>query len=180
MDLNCPQRDGTTIKIDDITSALKEELQRSCVCSITKNDIAHEPLLVCSDTLSHFVTYRSGLSGTSYIDSQMLISYIQDWVSNGPNVQVLSSLLKIDDECPVSITTYDDDLCVDVITTASESPNISTTPNHSQQSTDTSGAITGGILAILVIVIGLVVVLVLLRRGCHGELSFRKTKQYVH
>ena len=126
---------------------------------------------------SHFVTYRSGLSGTSYIKSQMLVSYIEDWVSSGPNVHVQGSLLKIDKECPVSITSYDDDLCVesDEVTTASESPSTST--NNSQQSTDISGAIAGGVLAVLVIVFVFIVLLVLLWRGCHGEWPFRKTEQ---
>ena len=176
--VNYPQGNETTTKIDNIIRALEEELQHSCVCSITKDNIAHEPFLVCSDIASHFVTYRSGLSGTSDIDSQMLISYIEDWVSSSPNVNVQGTLIKVDSECPVSITSYNDDLCSDVVTTTSKNPTSNSNKN-SQQSTDISGAITGGVLAVLVIAIGLVVLLVLLWKSCPGEWSFRKFEQYV-
>ena len=175
--MNSPQGNETTTKIGDITSVLEEKLRRSCVCNVTKDNIAHKPLLICSDTSSHSVTYRSGLIGTSDIDSHILLSYIELWVSSGPSVQVQGVLTKIDNECPVSITSYDDDLCADVVTTASESPTSSST-NNSQRSVDISAAITGGVLAVVVIAIGLVL-LALLWRSCHGEWSFRKTEQYV-
>ena len=149
------------------------------MCNITKDNVAHEPFLVCSDASSHFVTYRSGVSATSDdVGSQMLVSYIEDWVSSGPTVHVRGTLMKIDNECSVSITSYVDDLCADVATTASEI-SASTSTNNSQQSTDISGAIVGGILSVLVIAISQIVLVVLLCRGCHGKQLFRKTEQYV-
>ena len=133
-------------------------------------------VLIYHHILSH--NYRSGLSGTSDINSQMIVSYIEDWVSSSPNVNIQGTLIKVDSECPVSITSYNgiDDLCADVVTTK---PTFASNKN-SQQSTDISGAIIGGVLVVLVIAIGLVVLLHgSAVESCTGEWSFKKFEQYV-
>ena len=168
----CPQADDTVAKINYIVNGMHNGLRSLCGCDITKESIAKRSFLLCSNTLSHFVTYRSQLSGTPEADSHTLISYIEDWVAGGPSIRVHGVLMKIDSECPVTISSFNDELCMETMAiTASESPT-SGSPN-SQSSIDNTGAIIGGILVALTVIIALTVLLLLVWKGYHGDWLFR-------
>ena len=165
-------------KVQDIISAVQEELRSSCRCDITRDTIAPKSVLLCADASSNYITFRSGLTDTPEADSHTLISNLEKWASGGPSVRVQGFKMKVDSECPVPITSFNDNLCTGVMatTTANETPTTQLT-SRSESSTDSTGAIIGGVLAVVVIV-ALIIVLILVWRGCHGDwLLFRQSSQ---
>ena len=111
------------------------------------------------------MTYRARLRGTE-IGSDTLISYIEDWVSEGLSISVQGVLLRIDSKCPVSLDTIDDGECEETSTSSS-----------SQSSAGNTAAIVGGSVAVVLIIAVLVfamTVLVLMWKSRRGKLSINE------
>ena len=156
----------TDQKLDDITSAVVEQLNDQCRCGVTSDNI-DGALLRCFESSSLYVTYRARLSGTPDSDSHTLVSYLEDWVSGGPSITVQSDLMRIDSVCPVNIETFHDEEC-------DETP-------VSQSSVDSTIiiAIIGGTVAVVVTVTIAVLLfaLALVWRSCHGKLSIHNSEE---
>ena len=90
-----------------------ENLAASCAhCDIT-NDIIDKQSFSCYSESPSFVMYRARLEGTSEIDSGSLISLIEEWVRRGgASVIVTGVLLKVDPNCPVSVTDTSEEQCM--------------------------------------------------------------------
>ena len=160
------QRDESLQKLKDVTNAIEKELGDLCTCDITSNNIIEETFL-CFDGSSHFVTYQAQLRGTPEADSHTLIGYLEKWVSGEPSVLIQGVLIRIDNDCPVSITSIDDIECNKMSTSSS-------------QSYKTVGII-GGIVVASVLIIGvLVFTLVMVWKCCHGKHSLEKTNEWAN
>ena len=72
--------------------------------------------------------------------------------------------MRINRECPVSITSFNDDLCTNIM--AKES------------SSDNTKAIIGGVVAVVLIVVAAIVIIsALVWRSCHKKLSVKKAEE---
>ena len=161
------QSDETVQKLQDVTNEVLEELNDLCTCDITSDNI-DKTSFRCFDPSSYFVTYRARLSGTPNITSHKLVSYIEDWVSGGTSIPVQGVLLRIDNECPVSIESLNDRECKE--TTTSSSPQSST-------AAIIGGVVVAVVLIIAVLVFALTVFLVLVLKSRHGNLSIKRNEE---
>ena len=176
------QSDNRDAKLADITDTVVRILSASCAdCGIT-SDIIDMELFACFSE-SH-VTYRAKLEGTSETDSSSLISLIEDWVVSKANIGVSGLLMKLDAKCSVEISTFSEGECSEIIeipTTPTPSINVgsrstsgpNTLPTDSTTdsagNTISPGAIIGGIVAVLIIAISMIIVVVLVLKYRHAK-----------
>ena len=132
-------------KLEDITSAVLEELTESCAeCGIS-SDIIDEQFFACFPESPTRVTFRARLGGSSETDSGSLISLLESWVSGGATIIVTAVLMTVDAECSVAISSLSEGECVpDTAMPASSADN-------------TAGVIGGVVVAVLFIIAALVV-----------------------
>ena len=176
------QTTSTEQKLEDITSAVLEELTDSCAeCGIS-SDIIDKQSFACFPESPTHVTFRARLGGSSETDSGSLISLLESWVSGGATIIVTGVLMTVDTECSVAISSLSEGECSMTITqppdtttssmTSSESTTMmptqppdmdtttssmttsdgSTTAATSQSSTDNTVAIIGGVVGVVLII----------------------------
>ena len=162
------QTDETEQKLEDITSAVVEELNELCQCGVSSDNI-DEAFFRCFEPSSLYVTYRARLSGTPDSDSHTLVSYLEDWVSGGPTIPVQSILMTIDSNCLVVIDGFGEGECD------------KTPTSQSSTSTDNTAATIIGftiVVAVLLVIIAvLIFALALLWRSHHRNLSLYKSEE---
>ena len=119
------QSTDRTVKLEDITNAVIEELTASCAeCGIT-DDIIDKQSFACFPESPTYVTYRARLEGTFETDNGSLISLIEEWVSGGASIIVNGVLMTVDSECSVAISSLSEGECSPTTTdTASKSTNL--------------------------------------------------------
>ena len=150
-------------KLEDITSAVLEELTSSCdECGIT-SDIIDKPSFACYPESPTYVTYRARLEGTSETDSGSLISLIEDWVSGGTSIIVTGVLMTVDSECSVALSSLNEGEC-----------SSSTTTSSSQSPSDTAAIIGGVVAVILIIAITVIIIIAIIALVMKNRRSIQK------
>ena len=168
------QSDNRDAKLADITDTVVRILSSSCTdCDIT-SDIIDMELFACFSE-SH-VTYRARLQGTSETESSSLISLIEKWVDNNPNIGIAGLLIKVDSKCSVEISSFDEGECSETIKNpvSTPGPNDGFTDSTSDSTGNTisPGPIIGGIVAVLVIlIIAISVIIVMILKYRRGDLK---------
>ena len=179
--------------MEDITSALLEELTGSCNdCGITSDIIDRQSFSCYPESPTH-VTYRARLEGTSETDSGSLISLIEEWVSDGTSIIVTGVLMKVDSECSMAISSLSEGECVitTLLPTTSGSTSIitdftpfseDTTSTHSQSSSNNTIAIIGGVVAVVIILIisvtvAIIAVVALIVKSHRGVVFIKKAEE---
>ena len=153
-----------TEKLKDITSTVLEELTDLCIrCGIT-NDIIDRQLFNCYPESPMYVTYRARLEGTSETNGGSLISLINEWVNTGESISVTGVLLTVDTDCPVAISSLNEEECKPPTPTASNTDD-STASSSNNITTIIGGAVAICVIIAIVIVIIAIVTLKLKRRG---------------
>ena len=104
------QRYDRSLKLEEITAAVVEELRMKC--AECESGIIDRPSFVCYPESPSHVTYRARLEGTSERGSDSLISLIEDWVSGGPGVIVTGVLMTVDSHCSVAISFLSERECL--------------------------------------------------------------------
>ena len=165
------QSDNRDAKLEDITNTVIRILTASCTdCDITA-DIIDIELFACFSE-SH-VTYRARLQGTSETDSSSLISLIEKWVDNNPNIGISGLLFQVDAKCSVEIASFDEGECSETMKSPDSTPGPNAGPTESTtDSADNSISpelIIGGTVALILIIaisiIGMVPILRCCRRN---------------
>ena len=170
--------------MEDVTSAIVRELTRSCAECGINSDIIDEQSFACFPESPTHVTLRARLRGSSETDSDSLISLLESWVSGGATIIVTGVLMTVDPECSVAITSLSEGEC-SMTTTHPPDTTASSTTTSSHSSTDNTAAITGGVVVavVLIIVVAVlifgIVALRLVLKNRRGELSIRKTEEWV-
>ena len=190
------QVSSTDQKLTDITAAVVEQLQTSCVeCA---PEMIDNQFFVCYPESPSHMTYRARLEGTSERGSDSLISLIEDWVRGGPGVIVTGVLMTVDSHCSIAISSLSEGECLahdpppdtdtTIISDPSPSPELRITdPTAIEQmgpiGSDDGGiatAIIGGVVAIVIVLIiaitiAIVVIVFLVLKSRGGELSLKKS-----
>jgi len=177
------QTDRTDLKLADITSAVLKELDDQCHCQIPSNTINDESF-ACFDDSANYVTYRARLRGTSAVNGTSLFSLIENWATSGPAIRVRGVLMRVDTQCSVAISNFNDEECTaptvgSTNTTAATDMTEATGSTRAVQSGNTP-AIVGGVVAVvtvLTVTVGIIAVVALVVRSRHREISFKKTEQ---
>ena len=127
--------------MEDITSAVLEQLSVSCIeCGIT-SDIIDRQSFSCYSESPTYVTYRARLEGTSETDSGSLISLIEEWVlSNKASIIVTGVLMRVDSECSVAISSFGEGKCPTQAPTPERIPD--TKPPTIENTTDAKPPVT--------------------------------------
>ena len=127
------------------------------VCDIT-NDIIDMQSLDCGS--ESVIIYRARLEGTSRTDSGSIINLIEDWVTSGPRVLVTGTLIKVDSQCPVLITSLTDvEICL-TIDPSTQSPD-----DSSSMSLELIIGIVAAVIIFIIIQIILVTAILVYRHG---------------
>ena len=153
-------------KLEDITSAIIDQLTDSCSdCDIT-SDIIDRQSFSCYPESPRYVTYRARLEGTSETDSGSLISLIEDWVRGGASIMLTRVLITVDMDCAVAISSFNERECS------------SSTDETDTSSDPTIGAvITVVIVLIIAITVAIVAIVALFLKNRHGDSSTKKTNE---
>ena len=164
-------------KLEDITSAVLEELTDSCAeCGIS-SDIIDEQFFACFPESPTHVTFRARLGGSSETDSGSLISLLESWVSDGATIIVTAVLMTVDAKCSVAISSLSEGECSMTTTQPPDTTASSeTTSDTSQSSTDNTAAIIGGVVAVVFIIALTVLIVALVLRHRRREFSIRKAE----
>ena len=162
----------TEEKLEDVKSALLEQLKLSCAeCS---SDTIDMQSFSCYEESPTHITYRARLEGTSERDSGTLISMIEEWVRGETSLIVTGIRMTIDSDCSVAISSPDEPEC---------SPSPITTPVmpemiNSNSATNTPSVVAGVVVVIVIIVIAttaLISIMCILKRR-HRSLFSSKTR----
>ena len=159
------------MRLGDITSAVLEQLIRSCAeCGIT-NDIIDKPSFAWYPESPSSVTYRARLEGTSETNSTALISLIEEWVSDGASIIMTGVLMTVDPKCSVTISSLSEEECSSTLTPTTDVGGNVSTPN--------TLPIVGGVVAvILIITIAVVIIIMTLILKCRcGNVRFNDTNE---
>ena len=133
------QASQTEQKLDDIRSAIVEQLEPLCPeCS---SDTIDRQSFSCYEESPSHVTYRARLEGTSERGSDSLISLIEDWVRGAPGVIVTGVLMTVDPHCSVAISSVSEPEC---------SP--ATQPSECSCATNNTPSIVAGVVVVIVVI----------------------------
>ena len=96
----------------EVRSYIVDELHQAIFTfSRSQYDLPEENLLngvfSCLDSHDQ-TTYRSTIIGTQSYNAMELVEFIQDWVNSGPTLTIQWYAVKLDPNCPVSISSLDD------------------------------------------------------------------------
>lgn len=139
----------SSIKQQHLKDAMLEHLNSSCSeCGITNNMIEIETFTCYPDSLSHII-YRGKVESISEITSVSLISYIDEWMSSGPNVSVAGVETVVDSECLVTNLSLSEADCLSA---------------SLDQTTILSVSILGGVVAAVIFVVAILTVIVAVKK----------------
>ena len=135
------QNENRDSKLEDIAGSVLNVLTQEC--NSCTSSIISEANFTCDPESPTHVTYRARLEGTSETDSSYFISLIEAWVTMGTTVTVGGEILTVSPNCPVSISSLEEELCTaTTFNTTSESPSNSTHNNSSIAATFNNSDIT--------------------------------------
>ena len=127
-----------------MTDAVLDKLKTSCAnCTITSSTIDEQYFAACDPENPTYLTYRARLEGTSEIDSNSLISLIEEWARGKPSIIIGGVEMTVDFNCPVAIPQH-------ATNTERCKPQTKASRN-SRSNTDDYGAAIGGTVAVILI-----------------------------
>ena len=97
-----------------ISSEIVEAITQRCDCEYSINYIVNEHFQCSEEQSSTCVTYRARLHGSRDQEGMVLVGYVQDWINSSPDMiqtNQSDSLLSIDTNCEVVISSFNDSLC---------------------------------------------------------------------
>ena len=153
-------------KIQTISEQVASRLSQDCQCSISADYVTNAQLS-CDPAVSTDIIFRARLSSTSEVSNIDLIIILREWVRSGAAFIVAENAhLVVDANCEVELLSFNDPVCpVSVVTTEISATEVSTTFGDDVVGTSSEssssllwpiiGAIAGGILLILVVLIAI-------------------------
>ena len=145
----------TEEKLEDVKSALLEQLKLSCAeCS--SDIIIDTQSFSCYEESPTHITYRARLESTSEIDSGTLISAIEEWVRGGTSLIVTGIRMTVDSDCSVAISSPDD-------------PECSPSPITTESATNISSFVAGVVVIVIVIIVATAALILIMcvLKNCH-------------
>lgn len=137
-------------------------LRGGCQCSITAAYVT-VPQLLCDPNELGDVIFRARISRTTDVSIANLVNLLQEWVTSGTASVVVEALsFDVDAACKVVIQSVDDPICSTSVVTSEISATVTLGVSEGDSSTSTQnivwpivGAIAGGVLLILVVIIAI-------------------------
>ena len=131
-----------------------EKLRSDCQCTFDNNHITNA-LLQCAED-NTVVIFRATLYSTFQHSYAELTNYLREWVASGTAGITFSNIrLAVESDCEVEIQSLDDPLCSGSIATTSVVTTSSQSDETGKLLWPIVGAIAGGVVLILVVIIAL-------------------------
>ena len=139
-------------KVADLTSAIVDNTNKRCDCSITSDSIA-DGVFQCFGSVSDSATFRGTLRGTTSVTSSALASHIADWVATGQTILLQNVHFKLDSECQ-------DEVVIDDLVSPECAPTMTSQGGSSSRLLPISTEAGVGVIAGALVVVGLIVLMV--------------------
>lgn len=156
--LNCKQWTNMEItqKLTIFTEELTNYIRSECECSFPNINI-YRPIFKCFANSPNHVTFRAYIILFSDFTVDYTVDIVEEWVKSQTSVTILGEAVRIDNKCPVVISTLDDPEC-----------------SQDAASTLISLIIIIGSISATVVVVVLVIILIVV--SCF--IASQKTKRY--
>ena len=131
-----------------MSTTLASVVEDSCGCDFSASNLVNGTVL-CSSVDSHDLVYRAYIVSTNELSSTQIISYLDSWIREAPEVSSGVAIIIFDSNCTTSIDSMLDPIC-------------NTTEDSSEPVTSSGIDLLGsdGII-VVVVVIALIIFLVL-------------------
>ena len=93
-----------------IKEALIKAIEHHCKCRFSVTNLRERGIFVCEDS-PNLLTYRNVLLGTHNFNGTLIIDFIQEWVDSGPLIKIGESYVRVDNSCPVAISSLNEPGC---------------------------------------------------------------------
>ena len=169
------QSSERSLKLEHISDGVVKQLK-------APRDIIDGEFFVCYSDSPLFVTYRARVGGTSDVDSDSLISLIEEWVrGGGASVIVTGVLMTVDSHCSVAISSPSEPECSPVAPAPAPTAFAATSNRERDSTTNISAiiAVVGVIVLAIIAAITIVVVIIacLKLRNRRGGVTLKETHQ---
>lgn len=144
--------------MDVVTAMIINGIGGECGCPLSAVDIFSDDIS-CGST-GH-VIYRAGLAASSQLDTEQLHTALNEWIAQTSTLVIDNSLLQVDHDCPLVLSSFDDPICS---STTTESPD-----TNSNSDRNIIPLLVGAIGGIIVGAVSITIVIVILIVKCRGK-----------
>ena len=158
---NCPEyiQNNANGIINDVTTELTKAIQGLCGCGFNHDHISNS-FVQCFSESPQQITFRAKLNQTSQSSTVDLVLYIEQWITNLGSLVVQGTLLQLNSTCPLVIADqFVASECPLPLTMVQPTTETTAPPVNSQS--DNTGAIVGGVVA-LVLGLALIIAVVII------------------
>ena len=146
-----------------------QNTEQLCQCRFSAEHITGDAFQ-CFANSEQQVTFRARLHGTAQATSSQLLTNLETWVAQvDSTIAVQGVRLDVDNSCPLAINSFGDPECAEDVTLTTEPAQL-----------DSSGAIVGGVVPVLVVIIlavTLVVIAILVTKNRRAGFSIDQDKE---
>ena len=93
-----------------MSDTLASVVEESCGCDFPSGNLVNGTVL-CSSVDSHDLVYRAYIVSTNELSSTQVISYIENWIREAPEVPSGVAVIIFDSNCTTSIDSMLDPIC---------------------------------------------------------------------
>lgn len=93
-----------------MSTTLASVVEESCSCKFPASNLVNGTLL-CSNVDSHDLVYRAYIVSTIELSSMQIISYIESWIREAPEVPSGVAIIAFDANCTTRINSMLDPIC---------------------------------------------------------------------
>ena len=125
---------ATSAKLNDITSALVQNIIQLCECRLSAEHIT-DGAFQCFESSDQQVTFRARLHATVKVTSSQLVAYLEAFANQADSTIAVQGLrLNVDRSCSVVINSFGDPQCT------------------TETTAENTAAIVGGVVPVIVVI----------------------------
>ena len=166
------QTEDGRIKLNAINMSLVSNVEERCQCGFSLSNIM-SPNFRCFEQSEDAVTYRAEISGTPLALPNQIVSFVEEWLSEGALILFDIVLVPVDGSCQVVVSSIVDPEC--------NTPIPATTSASPMEQLGSLGAIVGGaigVIIVLVVAVIIVIIIVILVRAKRTGVFVVKNTRY--
>ena len=150
------QTEDGRIKLNAINMSLVSNVEERCQCGFSLSNIM-SPNFRCFEQSEDAVTYRAEISGTPFALPNQIVSFVEEWLSEGALILFDIVLVPVDGSCQVVVSSIVNPEC--------NRPTL--IPATTGLMTEELAAIVGGSIGgIIVLVVAVIIVVIIICLVC--------------
>ena len=154
------------MKLNAINMSLVSNVEERCQCGFSLSNIM-SPNFRCFEQSEDAVTYRAEISGTPLALPNQIVSFLEEWLSEGALILFDIVLVPVDGSCQVVVSSIVDPECNTPIPVTTGLMTEATSASPMEQS-GSLGGIVGvaiGVIIVLFVAVVIVIIIILLVRA---------------